>query len=255
MEIQNISIAGSGNAAAFFGILLKDAGFNIQNVISRNSLTGQSLAVKLDAEYTADMNQAADSDLLILCLRDDAIREIADTCANLQNTLVVHCAGGVSMRVLEKCELHGVIYPLQTLKGKIEIKSVPFLIEGNNESAIKLLFGLFEKLNLNFIQADSDLRMKYHLNAVFANNFCNAILAATESLSIRMELNFELLKPLIHKTFHHVLEGESAIKAQTGPAKRNDIKTMQKHLKMLETDKDLAMLYSAISDFIKTLPE
>ena len=48
-------------------------------------------------------------------------------------------------------------------------------------------------------------------------------------------IEIEILKPLLEKTMHQLLKGNS-IEKQTGPAKRNDKNTIMEHEKMLKGD-------------------
>jgi len=63
------------------------------------------------------------------------------------------------------------------------------------------------------------------------------------------DLPFDLLKPLIKETADK-LRFLTPEKAQTGPAKRNDVLTMQKHLDALESPLN-KKIYQLISESIK----
>ncbi len=63
-------------------------------------------------------------------------------------------------------------------------------------------------------------------------------------------LPFELLKPLIAETADKISR-LSPKEAQTGPAKRNDIKTIEKHLHLLE-DSPYKEIYQQLTDAILT---
>ena len=60
---------------------------------------------------------------------------------------------------------------------------------------------------------------------------------------------FDLLKPLILETARKV-QDMSPFKAQTGPAKRNDKKTIKKHLKALD-NKHHKAIYELLTESIK----
>jgi predicted short-subunit dehydrogenase-like oxidoreductase (DUF2520 family) len=252
-SFKNITLVGSGHAANFFGKLFVSKGLHIDWVISRNAKSGEALAKKLNSQFLLKSNGLIQSDLMVLCLKDDAIAEFVNQCQISENTLVAHCAGSVSMDVLSRIKHRSVIYPLQSLKGEVDEMEVPFLIEAADKNDLELLSDWMRKLNLIFQVCNSEKRKEYHLAAVFANNFTNAILSATESLSDDFKLDFELLKPLITKTFNSIVEGNSAIEHQTGPAKRKDKDTLNSHLKMLENNKDLQKLYDALSEYIQSL--
>jgi hypothetical protein len=60
-----------------------------------------------------------------------------------------------------------------------------------------------------------------------------------------------LLIPILKQSFNK-LQNIGPIKAQTGPAKRNDLVTMRKHLVLLKQNKQLSSIYKSLSDLIKT---
>ena len=60
---------------------------------------------------------------------------------------------------------------------------------------------------------------------------------------------FEILHPLIQETAQKILT-LSPIEAQTGPALRNDTKTIQKHIAFLE-DANYKEIYKTLTQFIQ----
>ncbi|WNH11785.1 DUF2520 domain-containing protein [Thalassobellus suaedae] len=72
-----------------------------------------------------------------------------------------------------------------------------------------------------------------HLAAVFVNNFTNQLYRIGHEITESEGAEFDMLKPLILETAKKV-QDLSPFKAQTGPAKRNDKKTIKKHLKLLK---------------------
>jgi predicted short-subunit dehydrogenase-like oxidoreductase (DUF2520 family) len=70
-----------------------------------------------------------------------------------------------------------------------------------------------------------------------------------EELLKRKDLNFDILRPLIVETAEKV-KRMNPKEAQTGPAKRGDVKVMQEHMRELETDPDYKALYTLISNSI-----
>ena len=62
-------------------------------------------------------------------------------------------------------------------------------------------------------------------------------------------MNFDILRPLIVETAEKV-KRMNPKEAQTGPAKRGDVKVIQEHMRELETDPDYKALYTLISNSI-----
>jgi predicted short-subunit dehydrogenase-like oxidoreductase (DUF2520 family) len=65
------------------------------------------------------------------------------------------------------------------------------------------------------------------------------------------DLKLEMLKPLIRETLNNSLE-ISPKKAQTGPARRGDRQTINRHLQFLSGHPDRAELYDFLSRHILT---
>ena len=102
---------------------------------------------------------------------------------------------------------------------------------------------------LIFLVAATDERV-LHLGAVWVNNFPNHLYYLSESLLKKHHLPFELFGPLILSTAENGIKNPKA--SQTGPAKRNDKKTMKEHLKLLP-DKNYRDLYKMLSKSIINL--
>ena len=83
------------------------------------------------------------------------------------------------------------------------------------------------------LAVSSEKREKIHLSAVIVNNFVNYLYQVANDLMQEQSLSFDLLKPLIMETANKI-NHLSPAEAQTGPAKRNDKKTIEKQLNLLK---------------------
>lgn len=249
VSIHHIVIIGSGNTAGFLGSALVKRGYKIDAVISRNIDTGNRLATRLNTIFTTDTSIISEADIVFVCTSDDNIAEVS---AQLPATgaLVCHCAGSISIEALKQ-QRKGVFYPLQTLRNDGDITlpdECPFLVEASVKADEALLCNLAVSLGYTAATADSRQRMVYHLAAVFANNFTNAMLLASEEITEKQHLNFSLLQPLIHQTVQKLGHG-SHFKQQTGPARRGDKGTLNLHRNLID-DTVMRDMYDAISAFI-----
>ena len=93
-------------------------------------------------------------------------------------------------------------------------------------------------------------RLKYHLSAVFANNFSNHMFGLAKDILDKDGLDFNVLKPIILSTAKKVQQLDPK-SAQTGPAKREDAETIAKHMELLEHGSEMHMLYTILSESIK----
>jgi predicted short-subunit dehydrogenase-like oxidoreductase (DUF2520 family) len=171
------------------------------------------------------------ADIAIIAVSDDAIAEVS---SKINSPLVVHTSGSVSMDLLKNTTRKGVFYPLQTFsKGKkITFKKVPFCIETTNESDYLLLEKLAKSIGKKVYRIDSEQRNSLHVAAVFVNNFTNHLYQIGSDLCETNQVPFEILQPLIKETADKIKK-ISPKEAQTGPAKRNDLKTIENHLNLL----------------------
>ena len=100
------------------------------------------------------------------------------------------------------------------------------------------------------LRINSDQRAALHLAAVFVNNFTNQLYRIAHELVDKQGLDFEILNPLILETAKKV-QLLSPYMAQTGPAKRRDIKTLKTHLNLLEKNPNYKELYEQITKSIQ----
>lgn len=228
-------------------------------VISRSVENARSLAEECGIQQygisPADLRK--DLDLVIICSTDHVIGEIAQTYSPFKGpkTVFVHTAGSVSMDALTPLgPATGVFYPLQTFtRGHLaHFRTIPVFLEGP-EDVLAMTRPLAAFLSDEVHLLDSNGRLKLHLGAVFASNFANFMwILAEDSLRGLDGLDLRVFGPLVQecvsKAFHY---GPSA--SQTGPAKRGDLVTMEKHLQILRQEEpDREKLYRLLSAMIQT---
>ena len=85
--------------------------------------------------------------------------------------------------------------------------------------------------------------------AVVINNFGNHLLQLGSELSEHNNIPFDIFGPLIKETYEKAV-AMGPQHTQTGPAKRNDQQTLDKHLSMLESH-DLKKLYLDLTTSIQ----
>ncbi|MCB0372146.1 MAG: DUF2520 domain-containing protein [Muricauda sp.] len=248
----NVILLGTGNLARhLFEAFSQSEEVKIVQVVGRNL---NDLA--WFSHHTAvsnDFSEIFDADVYLIAVKDDAIGEVSNHLSD-KNGVVAHTSGAMEMDVIQS-ERKGVFYPLQTFsKGKkVDFNSIPICIEASDGEVLLLLKKLAVCISENLHVIDSDQRKKLHLAAVFVNNFTNYLYGIGEEICLEEGLSFDLLKPLILETAEKI-QGISPKEAQTGPARRNDEKSMQNHLKLL-TNEDNIALYTLLSEAIKNVYE
>jgi predicted short-subunit dehydrogenase-like oxidoreductase (DUF2520 family) len=249
-----ITFIGSGNVATNLTNALDRAGHQILQIISSNSDRAQKLAKRFGAYYgdsiaSVDFN----SDYVILCVNDESYFNVLEGLPKGLKSIVCHTSGPVSMEVINSYALnYGVFYPLQSLRKEkcIDFLEVPIFIEGNSVDVAEDLMKLADTISNHTKRVSSSEREKYHLAAVFANNFTNLMYSLAHKYLEDESLDFQNLIPIIKETANRLTENDPA-SWQTGPAKRGDSIIMQKHVDMLEDEK-LKEIYKQLSYYIRS---
>lgn len=250
--VQKIVIIGAGNVGSHLARKLHAAGYTISQVAGRRESNVLKLASDLEASHCLEFEKITTAqDLYILALPDEVMEEILPRLP-LTNELLVHTSGSVPLDLLQAySENTGVFYPLQTFTRNrdVDLKEVPILIEGNRIDNENRLLAVASKLSTEARVSDSESRLYTHIAAVFASNFSNHMYDIARKLLEEHGLDFDLMGPLILETARKAIS-MGPDEAQTGPAKRRDIKTMQKHAELLNNNKAAKELYRLISESI-----
>ena len=250
--LMKVVIIGSGNVATVLGKLMREKGHMILQVISRNHDHALSLAAELGAGSGSDFGALnPQADICLVAVSDDALYNIYDW-LKAKEQLVLHTAGSVSREVLQKTSTrYGVLYPLQSLRAETAYSpEIPFLVDGNTNETIREVYSFASSLSDKVSKATDAQRLKLHLAAVVSSNFVNHLLTLTEAYCKEEGVDFKLLLPLLSETVNRIKDFSPA-EVQTGPAIRNDLETINKHLEMLAENPDLQKIYRLFSQSIQ----
>lgn len=243
-----VVIIGSGNVGQH--LIKAFAKSDAVTVIQAYARNKNNLTNLLDSQQiTDDFSSLKEADLYIISVSDEAINEVSKQIP-FSNKLVAHTSGSVAMNELSDSNRKAVFYPLQTLskKKEVDFKQVPLCIEAENKSDLKILNELANSVSDKVFEVDSDQRKSLHVAAVFVSNFVNHLYKLGSDICIEHKVPFEILKPLILETAKKV-KLLSPNEAQTGPAKRNDTTTINKHLAIL-TDENQKEIYKLLTKSI-----
>jgi predicted short-subunit dehydrogenase-like oxidoreductase (DUF2520 family) len=245
----NVVFLGFGNVNSnLFKALNNRNEITVKQIFNRNYI--KMISLFENAPFTDDVSKIKEADIYIIGIPDDAISTFSESLP-FQNKLIVHTSGGVSMGALSNNNRRGIFYPLQTFSKErsLDFKKIPICIEAENKKDLEMLRKLGETISENVVEISSEKRAKLHLAAVFVNNFTNYLYQISSEILEEEDLPFDLLKPLILETASKI-ESLSPEKAQTGPAKRNDVKTIEKHLHLLENSR-YRKLYELFTEELK----
>jgi len=245
----SVVILGAGNVGThFFKGFYEAEGVSVVQWYNRNLATLQ--AYKNQVEITDNLNALKDADVYVIAVSDDVISELSSRLP-FEDRLVVHTSGSASVYDIDMKHKRGVLYPLQSFSkaSDMDFANVPICIETIDKKSYPLLKTLAQSLGSPTKRINSDQRRVLHLAAVFVNNFTNQLYRVGHEITESEGAEFDLLKPLILETARKV-QDMSPFKAQTGPAKRNDKKTIKKHIKTLDSKHHKA-IYELLTESIK----
>ena len=251
----SVSFIGAGNLAWHLAPALDNVGYVVKEVYSRDKRNAESLVERLyEAEVKTDLDfSSSSSSVFIIAVPDDAIGEIAQEIALPEDAILVHTAGsqGVSVLGYSATPNIGVFYPLQTFTRdrKVEFNAIPVFIESETHAGEKVLMTMAKSISKNVFKIASKERQALHVAAVFASNFTNHMLYLAQEIMKENSLSFEWLKPLISEMITKSLS-IGPENAQTGPAKRGDLETLDRHMDFLKDDEAVSELYKIISQDI-----
>ncbi len=245
-----VILLGAGNVAQhLYTALHKQSAVEVVQCYNRKG-------VRLHPDQKKDsvinnLNQLEVADIYILAIRDDAIESVS---ANLPftNRLVVHTSGSVPMDTISGSNHKGVFYPLQTFsKDKtVNFNTIPFCLEAENEKDLGLLKKMGATLSQKLYEISSEQRNALHVAAVFVNNFTNYLFSVGNDICTENAIPFEILHPLIIETANKIKTIPPG-QAQTGPAIRNDHKTLDRHFGFL-SDTTQKELYQTLTKAIQS---
>lgn len=248
----NISILGTGNVARHLALRFFQAGIPVNMVYGRSASKASELAQMVGALSSDSIKMIPrESNILFLCVSDDAIEELAGEIPNPEIT-VVHTSGSVPLSLLLAYHRNaGVFYPFQSLSSEVDQGqvSLPVSLEASNEAVMEQLLFLARKITDKIVTLNSTERMHLHLAGVMANNFSNHLFARVFDFLEQHNLDSGLLHPLLEETFRKI-KAHHPRDMQTGPARRGDVKIVKKHIDLLTGNHELQKIYSLLSNSI-----
>lgn len=251
--MSTISFLGSGNVATHLATAFHEAGHQILQIWSREYDHAEALANKVFAEPIDRLSLLYPiADFYILAVADDALFDIAID-LRLRDSIVMHTAGSVSMNVLRPISRkHGVMWSPQTFIRDVamDYSQLPFCIEASAPNVESQVRELLEPVSKHIFTVSTQQRQWLHLAAVMTNNFGNAINALSQDILNEHNIPFEILHPLITMTAEKIKQG-GLWQQQTGPARRNDQKTIDNQRRLLADDPSLLQLYDLMTGIIQ----
>ena len=245
-KMIKVILLGSGNVAThLFQAFSKANGVEVVQVFSRT--VSKDFPETLQ---TSDYKEIKAADVYIICVSDSAISSVSSQ-LSFKNRLVVHTSGSSDLNLLDSKNKKGVFYPLQTFtKNKaVDFSEIPICLEAENVSDYNFLEKVAKSISKNIYDISSEQRKALHVSAVFVCNFTNHLYTIGNTICLENNIPFEILQPLIEETAEKI-KSLSPSDAQTGPAVRNDQKTIEKHIDFL-TNENQKEIYKILTKSIQ----
>lgn len=250
IPFEKIGIIGAGNVAFAFSKVLRNNGMNPRYIMIRNKEKVSEVESSFGIKTIVDYKTIMDCDLIIVAVKDDAIAEVASN-LNGYKGFLVHTSGTQKSDILNCVECFGVLYPLQTLTKDFDVdfKDVPLLINASSTGNLLKLKNLADLISNVVIECSDDDRSYIHMSAVYVSNFVNVMLQIGNKLLESKNLNVSVLESLVHETVRKSF-ALGPDKALTGPARRGDHNTINKHKSMLDNNIEEKMIYEILTNYI-----
>ncbi|MDO4880993.1 MAG: DUF2520 domain-containing protein [Capnocytophaga sp.] len=233
--MKKITILGGGNVAYHFAKKIAELPhFVLSQMYNRRDFSSHFNAIK--TEKIHDLAHIKPADLYIICIKDEEISSFSEKLP-FENQFVIHTSGNTDMLALNSKNRRGVLYPVQSFSKDKELNfnEIAFCIEAENKTDELFLAEFAQLFSEKIYKMDSQQRKFLHIAAVFLNNFANHIWYLSEEICKKNNIPFDILKPLLSETYTKT-QHLSFFEAQTGPARRGDMPTIQKHLDLLENN-------------------
>ena len=263
---ENVLIIGAGRVGTTFAKVLSEIGYEIPYILSNEYLENFELYLSGTVPIKEIKKSIIENtEIIIISVPDDQIHNVVNKLnsitINWKNKIILHTSGCLSSIELNSLKKNGAkvgsMHPLQTfdsyfLDRKI-FRDIVLTVEGDNQ-AILFAEKIAKQLNMNLLKLKHEDKIGYHIAAVASSNFIVALLDYTErlynELAIDRSKSKNLILPIVNQTIKNYFENETK-QIITGPLKRNDVKTVEKHINYLkENQKDLLPVYKEISKYI-----
>jgi len=253
-----VGIIGPGRAGVGLALALALAGHEVLLYGRRKKAVPEPLTLTVGPADSPPPAWIARAGVVILAVRDDAIRFLAESLARTgavrPDQVVLHLSGAQGQEalapLLSSRAALGSLHPLQTIaaaeRAPERLKGAWAAVEGMPR-AVQVAEGLARALGLRPFHIPSEAKPIYHAGAVFASNYFVVVEAVAQRLLRLAGLSdaeaWQALRPLVAGTFDN-LSGQGPLAALTGPVARGDTATLRRHIERLSRDDGL--LYRAL---------
>ena len=181
-------------------------------------------------------------DLVLLCVPDSAIRNIAATLD--VGPWVAHVSGATPLGALAPHVRRFGLHPLQTFNrtgAPEQLDGAWAAVTAESDAARSCAFRLADRLGLRAFEIPDEARTLYHAGAAIASNYLVTLYVSAKRLFEQAGAPPEALLPLMQRTIDNGFE-------LTGPIARGDWTTVEAHLAAIrQRTPELEAMYQALA--------
>ena len=212
---ESVTIIGSGRVGSAFAARLRERGVAVE----------------------------PDAGLVVICVPDDAIEEVAAEVSI--GPWVAHVSGATPLTALEPHERRFSLHPLQTFtraRGPEQLDGAWGAITAESDEARAAGRWLAETVGLQPFELEDTARPLYHAGAAIASNYLVTLHEVASELFRAAGAPPEALVPLMLRTIENGFE-------LTGPIERGDWETVEAHRRAIRAARpDLEPLYDVLAE-------
>ncbi|HEX6724594.1 MAG TPA: Rossmann-like and DUF2520 domain-containing protein [Gaiella sp.] len=210
------------------------------NVIGARGRVGGAMSARLAERGVA--LRGRDADIVLLCVPDRAIAEVASEIA--PGPWVAHVSGGTPLAALDPHVRRFSLHPLQTFthdRGPEQLDGAWAAVTGETGEALEVANELAALLGLRSFALADDRRALYHAGAVIASNYLVTLRRIAGELLAEADVPPEALDPLMRRVIDNGFQ-------LTGPIERGDRETVERHrVAIAETAPALLAAYDELA--------
>lgn len=227
--VEPICIVGAGRVGSALEARLRERGLGVRTA-------GRELEV-------------GDAALVLLCVPDSAIAEVAARVPT--GPWLAHVSGATPLAALDPHERRFGVHPLQTFthrRGPEQLDGAFAAVTGETDEARERGVELAQTLGLRPFELDDAERPLYHAGAAVACNYLVTLWRAASELFRAAGAPPEALVPLMRRTIENGFE-------LTGPIARGDWETVDSHVAAIRARRpQLEPLYRVLAEATASVP-
>jgi predicted short-subunit dehydrogenase-like oxidoreductase (DUF2520 family) len=258
-----ITIVGAGRLGQSLAVALSQAGYAMEEIVTRERRSSREQARKLASEIGARSTSATgarlSSKVIWFCVSDreiaNAARSLAEVLRDWKEKIALHSSGALGAAELNLLKRRGAaiasVHPMMTFVSGSQpsLRGVPFALEGDI-SAVRVAEKIVRDLGGESFTLGAKRKPAYHAWGAFASPLLVAALVIAEEVAklagVQPTQARRRMMPIIRQTVENYAQLGPA-GAFSGPLIRGDVGVVRSHLKVLRRSPAALEAYLALA--------